>query len=147
MARGLNKIMLIGNVGVTPEVRMTPSGTKVVKWSLATNRTFQDRTGQKQERTDWHRCTAFGNLGDIVEQWVNQGDRLYVEGRVEYSQTQGEHGETRYWTDIIVNELIMLGSSSSAPNGAQPHSGQQKHSRQEKKEEPPTYDPEDDLPF
>lgn len=118
MARSLNKVMLIGNVGNDPEVRLTPSGAKVVKTSLATNRTFQDRTGQQQERTDWHRLTFFGKLADIVEQYVRKGDRLYVEGRIEYSQTQDDQGGIRYWTDIVVTDLVMLGSASGA--GAEP---------------------------
>jgi single-strand DNA-binding protein len=116
MARSLNKVMLIGNVGSDPEIRMTPSGSKVAKFSLATNRTYQDRTGQKQERTDWHRLTFFGKLSDIVEQWVNKGHRIYVEGRIEYSQTQDDQGGTRYWTDIVVNEMVMLGSGTGGPS-------------------------------
>lgn len=110
MARSLNKVMLIGNLGADPDVRMTPSGTKVVKISLATNRTFQDRTGQQQERTEWHRVTFFGKLADIVEQYVSKGDRLYLEGRIEYSQTQDEQGGVKYWTDIVAQEMVMLGS-------------------------------------
>ena len=109
MSRSLNKVMLIGNVGSDPEVRATASGSRVAKFSLATNRSFQDRTGQQQEKTDWHRLTFFGKLADIVEQWVHKGDKLYVEGRVEYSQTQDDQGGTRYWTDIVVNEMMMLG--------------------------------------
>lgn len=116
MARSLNKVMLIGNVGSDPEIRMTPSGSKVGKLSLATNRSYQDRGGQQQERTDWHRLTFFGRLADIVEQWVNKGDRLYVEGRIEYSQTQDDQGGTRYWTDIVVNEMVMLGAGPGAPS-------------------------------
>jgi len=115
MARSLNKVMLIGNLGSDPEIRMTPSGSKVAKVSLATNRTFQDRTGQQQERTEWHRLTFFGKLADIVEQWVTKGDRLFVEGRIEYSQTQDDQGGTRYWTDIVVNEMVMLGSTTGGP--------------------------------
>ena len=116
MARSLNKVMLIGNVGSEPEVRMTPSGAKIAKVSLATNRSFQDRTGQQQERTDWHRLTFFGKLADIVEQWVKKGDRLYVEGRIEYSQTQDDQGGTRYWTDIVANEMVMLGAGTGGPS-------------------------------
>jgi single-strand DNA-binding protein len=116
MSRSLNKVMLIGNVGSDPEIRMTPSGSKVAKLSLATNRSYQDRSGQQQERTDWHRLTFFGRLSDIVEQWVNKGDRLFVEGRIEYSQTQDDQGGTRYWTDIVVNEMVMLGAGSGAPS-------------------------------
>ena len=114
MARSLNKVMLIGNVGSDPEIRMTPSGSKVAKLSLATNRSYQDRSGQQQERTDWHRLTFFGKLADIIEQWVNKGDRVYVEGRIEYSQTQDDQGGTRYWTDIVVNEMVMLGAGPGA---------------------------------
>ena len=110
MSRALNKVMLIGNVGRDPEIRTTPSGARVAKVSLATNRSWSDPSGQKQEKTEWHRLTVFGKLVDIVEQWVKKGDRLYVEGRVEYSQTEGEGG-TKYWTDIIINDLVMLGST------------------------------------
>jgi single-strand DNA-binding protein len=80
MSRSLNKIMLIGNVGSDPEVRSTASGARVAKTSLATNRSFQDKSGQQQDRTDWHRLTFFGKLADIVEQWVHKGDKIYVEG-------------------------------------------------------------------
>jgi len=109
----LNKVMLIGNVGNDPEIRATSSGARVAKVSLATNRTWTDRSsGQKNERTEWHRLTFFGRLVDVVEQWVKKGDRLYVEGRIEYSQTEGEGG-TRYWTDIVVQEMVMLGSTGA----------------------------------
>jgi single-strand DNA-binding protein len=112
MSRSLNKVMLIGNVGNEPEIRATSAGSRVAKVSVATNRTFQDRTGQQQEKTEWHRLTFFGRLADIVEQYVKKGDRLYVEGRLEYSQTQDDSGNTRYWTDIVVNEMVMLGSGA-----------------------------------
>ncbi|MDZ7780909.1 MAG: single-stranded DNA-binding protein [Gemmatimonadota bacterium] len=112
MSRSLNKIMLIGNVGNDPEIRATSSGARVAKVSLATNRTWSDRAGQQQERTEWHRLTFFGRLVDIVEQWVSKGDRLYVEGRIEYSQVEGESG-TRYFTDIVVSDMVMLGSAGA----------------------------------
>jgi single-strand DNA-binding protein len=115
MSRSLNKVMLIGNVGNDPEIRSTSSGARVGKVSLATNRSWQGRDGQTQEKTEWHRLTFFGRLADIVEQYVKKGDRLYVEGRVEYSQTQDDQGNVRYWTDIVVNEMVMLGGG---PGGA-----------------------------
>lgn len=118
MSRSLNKVMLIGNVGSDPEVRATSSGARVAKVSVATNRTFQDRSGQQQERTEWHRLTFFGRLADIVEQYVKKGDRIYTEGRLEYSQTQDDQGNTRYWTDIVVNEMVMLGSSGGDSGGS-----------------------------
>ncbi len=114
MSRSLNKVMLIGNVGSDPEIRATSSGARVAKLSVATNRAWTDRnSGQKNEKTEWHRLTFFGRLVDVVEQWVKKGDRLYVEGRIEYSQTEGEGG-TKYWTDIVVSEMVMLGSTGSS---------------------------------
>ncbi len=123
MSRSLNKVMLIGNVGNDPEIRATSSGARVAKVSLATNRSFQDRSGQTQERTEWHRLTFFGRLADIVEQYVKKGDRLYAEGRIEYSQTQDDQGNTRYWTDIVVNEMVMLGASGGGEGGGGGYSG------------------------
>jgi single-strand DNA-binding protein len=154
MARSLNKVMLIGNVGSDPEIRMTPSGTKVAKLSIATNRSYQDRGGQQQEKTDWHRCTFFGKLADIVEQWVNKGDRIYVEGRIEYSQTQDDQGGTRYWTDIVVSEMVMLGAGSGAGAGGPAEGGSRNNppmggSKQggNAPDTGPISDPDDDLPF
>ena len=149
MARSLNKVMLIGNVGSDPEVRMTPSGTKVAKFSLATNRTWQDRTGQSQEKTEWHRLTFWAKLADVVEQWVKKGDRLYVEGRIEYSQTQDDTGGVRYWTDINVQEMVMLGSGPGAASeggsrGGPPMGG---GSPTGGSAPSPISDPDDDLPF
>ena len=144
MARSLNKVMLIGNVGSEPEIRMTPSGSKVAKVSVATNRKFQDRTGQTQEKTDWHRLTFFGKLADIVEQWVKKGDRLYVEGRIEYSQTQDDQGGTRYWTDIVVNEMVMLGAGPGGPSDAGFRGGPDAPGGPNPS---PISDPDDDLPF
>src|SRR5512145_1524370 len=96
MSRSLNKVMLIGNVGSEPEIRTTGGGTKVAKFSLATNRTYTDRSGQRQEKTEWHRITAWDRIADLIEQYVHKGDRLYVEGSLEYSQTEDESGKPRY---------------------------------------------------
>lgn len=111
MARSLNRVTLIGNVGTDPDVRATASGARIAKFSLATNRTWKDSAGGTQEKTEWHRLACFGRLVDVVEQWVKKGDKLYVEGRIEYSQTEKD-GVTRYWTDVLVSELIMLGGDS-----------------------------------
>lgn len=144
MSRSLNKVMLIGNVGADPEIRTTPSGTKVGKVSLATNRTFPDRSGQQQEKTEWHRLTFFGKLADIVEQYVTKGDRLYAEGRLEYSQTTDEQGGTRYWTDIVVTDMVMLGGTAGGEPGAS-RSGFA--ARGGGRAEPDLAEPDDDLPF
>jgi len=142
MSRSLNKVMLIGNVGNDPEIRATSGGTRVAKISLATNRSWPDRSGQQQEKTEWHRLTFFGRLVDVVEQWVKKGDRLYVEGRIEYSQTEGDGGP-KYWTDIVVNEMVMLGSGQGGGGGRQ--SGG--YSAGSSAPQAPTSEPDDDLPF
>jgi single-strand DNA-binding protein len=146
MSRSLNKVMLIGNVGAEPEIRTVGSGTRLAKVSLATNRTFSDRSGQQQEKTEWHRLTFWDRLAEIVERYVKKGDRLYVEGRIEYSQTE-DNGVTRYWTDIVVRDMVMLGSGAAGAEAgasagwrgdAQPVSAPSPES---------TFQPEDDLPF
>ena len=113
MSRSLNKVTLIGNLGNDPEVRSTTGGNRVATFSLATSRSWNDAAGAKQEKTEWHRCvvwnTKSSQLADIVEKYVKKGDKLYVEGRIEYRQWQDKDGQTRYSTEINVRELIMLG--------------------------------------
>ena len=111
---GLNKVMLIGNVGQDPDIRSTSSGTRVAKLTLATNRKRKDQSGTPREEVQWHRLTAWGRLAEIVETYVKKGDKLYVEGRLEYTTTENEAGVKRYWTDIVVNELVMLGSTETS---------------------------------
>ncbi len=117
MSRSLNKVMLIGNVGAEPEVRTTPSGTRIAKISVATNREWSDRSGQKQEKTEWHRITFWDKMAEIVERYVHKGDRIYVEGRIEYSQTQDDQGNVKYWTDIVAREMVMLGQGGPGGGG------------------------------
>ena len=117
MARSLNKVMLIGNVGAEPEIRTTAGGKRVAKLSLATSRTYNDRNGQKQEKTEWHRLTAWDRTAEIIEQYVHKGDRLFVEGSIEYSQTEDEAGKPRYWTDIVVREMLMLSGREGGGGG------------------------------
>ena len=113
MSRSLNKVTLIGNLGKDPEVRSTSNGSRVASFSVATSRVWNDQNGSKQEKTEWHRCVAwntnFSKLADVVEKYVKKGDKVYVEGRIEYGQYQDKDGQTRYTTDIRVMELIMLG--------------------------------------
>lgn len=130
MARSLNKVMLIGNVGAEPEMRSTGGGTKIAKVSLATNRTFSDRSGQQQEKTEWHRLTFFDRLAELVEQYVHKGDRLYVEGRLEYSQTEDDKGQPRYWTDIVVREMVMLGGQAGPGGGGGSYEPSQQRTQQ-----------------
>ena len=135
MSRGVNKVMLLGNVGQEPDIRVTSSGAQIAKLALATNRSWTDSSGQKGEKTEWHRLTVFGKLAGVVDQYVKKGDRLYVEGRIEYSTTVGDDGTKRYWTDIVVQELMMLGSNGGVGGNPQPDAP---HAAEE---------PDDDLPF
>src|ERR1043165_4756311 len=135
VSRRLNKVILIGNLGNDPEVRSTTGGSRVATFSLATSRSWNDASGAKQEKTEWHRCVVWNTKGstlaDVVEKYVKKGDKLYVEGRIEYRQWQDKDGQTRYSTEINVRELIMIGggrpggggdfeSSESAPRRAAP---------------------------
>ena len=121
MSRSLNKVTLIGNLGSDPEVRSTTGGNRVATFSLATSRSWNDASGNKQEKTEWHRCVVWNTknsqLADIVEKYVKKGDKLYVEGRVEYRQWQDKDGQTRYSTEINVRELIMLGGARGSGGG------------------------------
>ena len=125
MSRSLNKVTLIGNLGSDPEVRSATGGNRVANFSIATSRQWNDASGAKQEKTEWHRCVAWNSkvstLADIVERYVKKGDKVYVEGRIEYRQWQDKDGQTKYSTEINVRELIMLGSprggAESPPDG------------------------------
>lgn len=151
MARSLNKVMLIGNVGAEPEIRTTASGKRVAKLSLATSRQFNDRSGQKQEKTEWHRLTAWDRTAEIIEQYVHKGDRLYVEGSIEYSQTEDEGGKPRYWTDIVVREMVMLSGGSGGGGGGDFSGGggasRSRSAAPQSQPSSPFNDDDDDLPF
>lgn len=149
MSRSLNKVMLIGNVGNEPEIKTTGGGTKLAKVSLATNRTFNDRSGQQQEKTEWHRLTFWDKMADLVEQYVKKGDRLYIEGRIEYSQTEDDKGNQRFWTDIVVREMVMLGGAGgSSGGGGYDAAPRRRQPAQSGSSQPSPFDADDDdLPF
>jgi len=113
MSRSLNKAMLIGHVGADPEVRTTAGGTRVATFSLATSRRWTGRSGQDQEKTEWHRIVAWDRLAEVVERFVRKGERLYVEGRIEYRSWEDAAGQTRYATEIIAQDLMLLGSGGA----------------------------------
>ena len=112
MSRSLNKVTLIGNLGADPEVRSTAGGNRVATFSLATSRSWNGPSGDRQEKTEWHRCVVWNSkvstLADIVERYLKKGDKVYVEGRIEYRQWQDKENQTRYMTEINVREMIML---------------------------------------
>lgn len=114
MSRSLNKVTLIGNLGADPEVRRMSGGTKVAQFSIATSRQWSDAEGEKQERTEWHRCVAWNRstegagLADILESYAQKGDKLYIEGRLEYRQYEDKDKRTHYVTEVNVREVILL---------------------------------------
>jgi len=112
VSRSLNKVTLIGNLGADPEVRSTSGGNRVATFSLATSRSWNGPSGDRQEKTEWHRCVVWNSkvstLADIVERYLKKGDKVYVEGRIEYRQWQDKENQTRYMTEINVREMIML---------------------------------------
>ena len=111
MARGLNKVILIGNLGADPETRYMPSGGAVTNIRLATSESWKDRnTGEAQERTEWHRVVFFGRLGEIAGEYLKKGSKVYVEGSLRTRKWQDQGGQDRYTTEIVANEMQMLDS-------------------------------------
>ena len=123
MSRSLNKVMLIGNLGNDPEIRTTTGGNKVANFPLATSRQWNSPSGEKQEKTEWHKCIAWNTggrgtgLADIIERYVKKGDKLYVEGRIEYRQFEDKEKQTRYVTEINVREILLLGGKGGGGGG------------------------------
>jgi single-strand DNA-binding protein len=114
VSRSLNKVMLIGNLGADPEVRSTNNGSRVANLSIATNRQWTAQNGEKQEKTEWHRVICWNNKGaqlaDVAERFLKKGDRVYVEGRIEYRTWEDREKQKRYTTEIIARELLLLTS-------------------------------------
>jgi single-strand DNA-binding protein len=117
MARGINKAILVGNLGNDPETRYTQGGMAVTKISLATTSVRKDRDGNNQEKTEWHRVTFFGKLGEIAAEYLRKGSQVYVEGRISYSEHTGDDGQKRYYTDIVADEMQMLGGRGEGGGG------------------------------
>jgi single-strand DNA-binding protein len=115
MARGINKVILVGNVGVDPDVRYMPNGNAVTTLSVATSEAWKDKvTGEKQERTEWHRVVCFNRLGEIAGEYVRKGSKLYLEGSLRTRKWQDPQGQDRYTTEIIAAELQLLDSKGGA---------------------------------
>jgi single-strand DNA-binding protein len=119
MARGINKVILIGNLGADPETRAMPSGTTVANLRVATSESWRDKqTGEQQERTEWHRVALFGRLAEIAGEYLRKGSQVYIEGSLRTRKWQDKQGNERYSTEIVGNELQMLGGRSGAAAGS-----------------------------
>lgn len=114
----VNKAILIGNLGKDPEVRYMPSGDAITHINIATTETFKDREGVKQERTEWHRVVFFGALAKIAGEYLKKGRSVYIEGRIQTRKWQGQDGQDRYTTEIVANEMKMLGGRGDSGGDA-----------------------------
>ena len=130
MARGINKVILVGNLGNDPDVKYTQSGMAVTRISLATTSVRKDRDGNNQERTEWHRVVFFGKLGEIAGEYLRKGSQVYVEGEIRYAKFTGQDGVEKYTTDIVANEMQMLGGRGEGGGGGGGYGGGERPQRQ-----------------
>ncbi len=160
MSKSLNKVILIGNLGADPEARSTSNGGRVATLSIATSRQWKGNDGQRQEKTQWHRVICWNNKGqqlaDVAEKYCKKGDKVYVEGEIEYRSWQDKDGQTKYTTEINCRELILLGGrggeeggSSWSGGGSRPASNQGGGKKNDSFDDfPDALDGnDDDLPF
>ena len=121
MARGVNKVILVGNLGADPDTRYMPSGKAVTNIRLATSESWKDRqTGDMQERTEWHSIVMYDKLGEIAAEYLRKGSQVYIEGKLRTRKWQDKDGNDRYTTEIIANEMNMLGGRGAADRGSAP---------------------------
>ncbi|MFT7692656.1 MAG: single-strand DNA-binding protein [Candidatus Latescibacterota bacterium] len=158
MARGVNKVILIGNLGGDPEVRFTPDGTAVANFSLATSESWKDRSGERQERTEWHRLVLWRQLAEIAKNYLRKGSKIYVEGKLQTRSWDDQSGQKRYTTEVVVNEMEMLdsregggGGGGAGSSGSGGGGGGGMAVDPGAASQPPPFNPqsgdEDDLPF
>lgn len=119
MARGINKVILVGNLGADPETRAMPSGTTVANLRIATSESWRDKqSGEQQERTEWHRVVLFGRLGEIAAEYLKKGSQVYIEGSLRTRKWQDKQGQERYSTEIVGNDMQMLGGRGGGGGAA-----------------------------
>lgn len=156
MARGVNKVILVGNCGQDPETKYMPSGNAVTNVSIATSEQWKDKqTGQPQERTEWHRVVFFNRLGEIAGEYLRKGSKVYVEGSLRTRKWQDQSGQDRYTTEIVASEMQMLDSRQGAGGGYQPSSAPAQQAPQQQHQPTPQAAPagdnfndfDDDIPF
>ena len=148
MARGINKVILVGNLGADPETRYMPSGSAVTNLRLATNERRKDRqTGEFTDVTEWHRVVMFDKLAEIAAEYLRKGSQVYVEGKIRTNKWQDKDGNDRYTTEIIANEMQMLGGRGGGGGSFGGGSSQQGGGGSSAPPEPATDDFDDDIPF
>jgi single-strand DNA-binding protein len=146
---GVNKVILIGNLGKDPELRYTPAGQPVATFSLATTERWTDKSGQRQDRTEWHNVVAWGKLGELVNQYLKKGRSAYIEGRISTRSWDDKDGNKRYKTEIVASQIQFLGSTGQSSGGTTDGGIDQSMPDYDMRGPGPeqTNVPEDDLPF
>ncbi len=150
MSRGINKVILVGNLGADPETRYMPSGSAVTNIRIATSESWKDKnTGDQQERTEWHRVALFGRLAEVAAEYLRKGSQVYIEGKIRTRKWQDKDGGDRYSTEIVANEMQMLGSRGGAGGGSGGSGGGagSQSSSQPMPDDGPPSDFDDDIPF
>lgn len=143
MARGVNKAIILGNLGDDPTIRHTQNDTVVANLSVATSEQWKDKhTGERRENTEWHRVSAFGKLAEIMRDYLGKGSKVYIEGRIQTRKWQDRDGNDRYTTEIVANDMQML---DSRPSGQQPANNQPTPGYGQPQQPPPAGPTEDDL--
>jgi len=148
MARGINKVIIVGNLGGDPEVRYMPSGNAVTNVTIATSETWKDKqSGQNQERTEWHRVVFFNRLAEIAGEYLRKGGKVYVEGSLRTRKWQGQDGQDRYTTEIVASEMQMLDSRGGMDGGYQQQGGgyQQAPQQQQSYQQAPAAAPQQPM--
>ena len=143
---GVNKAILVGNLGSDPELRHTGSGTTVANFSLATSENFKNREGERQTRTEWHKVVAFGKLAEICGQYLQKGKQVYIEGRIQTRSWEDQSGNKKYTTEVIANQMVMLGRAGDGSGRAGGSESQEVQNEDGGSQVPPA-DDDDDLPF
>ena len=149
MTRGVNKVIIIGNLGQEPDTRYMPSGSAVTNISVATNESWKDKsTGEQVDRTEWHRVAFFNRLAEIAGEYLHQGSQVYIEGRLRTRKWQDKDGHDRYTTEIIADQMQMLGGRGDSPDMPSQSQGNFKPSRPASAAAPaPEPEFDDDIPF
>ncbi len=148
MARGVNKVILIGNLGKDPEVRYMPNGGAVANVTLATSESWKDKTsGENQEKTEWHRVVMFRRLAEIAGEYLKKGSKVYIEGKLQTRKWQDKEGKDHYTTEIIANEMQMLDSRGAGGGGATSFNNEPTGGGHDMPETAPAGDFDDDIPF
>lgn len=148
MARGVNKVILVGNLGQDPELRYTGNGTAVCNMRVATTENYKDSNGEWVERTEWHNVVAWARLAEICNEYLRKGSQVYFEGQLQTRSWDDRDGNTRYTTEIKVREMLMLGGRGGGDFGpSNGSSGQSTHKSTADVEDDFTFEPDDDLPF